>query len=232
VHSGNCVLSVIGDFDEATLVKQLESALEALPQSGTALPVQPDLSDWVITPANHTLNKNREQAVVLTGYPDPGIIAADESMRATVLNELFSGLSSRLFETVREEQGLAYYVGATRVSGMRSGAFVFYGGTHPAQAEAVHAAIDDEVERVRSGGVEQVELDRCKKRIRAARAMGMQVIGSRAMEAALNQLYGEPIDDGATFNRRLDAVTLADLAQHAQTYFKPEQCVRLLVRKS
>jgi zinc protease len=231
VHSSNCVLSAVGDFDEAELLKQLDLLLEALPQSSTPIPPQPDLNGWSIPAGMLTLHKNREQAVVLTGYPDPGIVAAAESVRSMVLNELFSGLSSRLFETVREQQGLAYYVGATRVSGMHSGAFVFYAGTHPEQAEAVHSAIDDELNRVLSGGVEQSELDRCKIRIRAARAMSRQAIGNRALELALNKLYGEPIDDGATFNKHLDAITLSDLTNHAQTYFTPGKCVRVLAKK-
>jgi zinc protease len=231
VHAGNLTLAVSGDFNEAELIAQLETALEELPATRGTIAQQVDWQQLIIKPGVHTLHKNREQAIVLAGYPDPGILSASESVCAMVLNELFSGLSSRLFERVREEQGLAYYVGATRVSGLHSGAFVFYGGTHPQQAEAVHAAIEEEVERVRSGGVEKIELDRCKKRIRSARAMRMQAIGSRAMEAALNKLYGEPVDDGETFNRRLAALTLDDLSQHAQRYFKNDQCVRLTVSR-
>ena len=47
------------------------------------------------------------------------------------MNELLSGMSSRLFERVREDKGMAYYVGSTRVLGLRDSMFVLYAGTHP-----------------------------------------------------------------------------------------------------
>jgi zinc protease len=170
----------------------------------------------------------REQAVVMRAYPDCGI-QDDDFTVGEVLNELFSGMSSRLFERVREDQGMAYYVGSTRVIGLRRGMFAFYAGTHPEQAEAVVREIDREIERVAEGAVSTDELARCRTRLKAARPMGKQTIGARAMHAAIQTTYGLPIDDDADYAAKLEAINAETLADFVKNYFKPGHGVQLIV---
>ena len=74
--------------------------------------------------AVESLTQERAQSVVLHAFPSVGIQHADRLL-AELLNELFNGLSSRLFEAVREEKGLAYYVGASQVIGYGDAMFFF-----------------------------------------------------------------------------------------------------------
>jgi len=147
-----------------------------------------------------------------------------------VADELFSGMASRLFERVREEKGLAYFVRSSRVIGLESGLFYFYAGTAPAHAEEVLAEMEAEIARVASGGVEESELRRCQIRLKAAKRQSMQTNSSRAMQAALNALYGLPINDWQDFDQRIDAVTRDDLAVFARTYLRKDRRVQLTVR--
>jgi zinc protease len=148
---------------------------------------------------------------------------------AEVLNELFSGMSSRLFERVREDQGMAYYVGTTRVIGLRGGMFVFYAGTHPDQAEAVVREMNAEIARVAAGEVTDDELARCRTRLKAARPMGKQTIGARAMHAAIQVTYGLPIDDDVAHAAQLDGVDAAVLARFAKEHFVETKRVQIIV---
>ena len=75
-----------------------------------------------------SLALERAQSVVLHAFPCVGIRHADRLL-AELLNELFNGLSSRLFEAVREEKGLAYYVGSSQIIGYDDAMFFFYAGT-------------------------------------------------------------------------------------------------------
>ena len=227
VRAGNLVLSVTGDFQPSTLVERLRPLLE------TQLPAE--AFDSVDAPApvatvayigHETME--REQAVVLQAYPDTGIQSKDYIV-AEVLNELFSGMSSRLFERVREDQGMAYYVGTTRVIGLQTGMFVFYAGTQPEQAEAVVREMDIEIARVAAGEVTKEELARCRTRLKAARPMGKQTIGARAMHAAIQVTYGLPIDDDVEHASQLDQVDAAALARFANTYFTSDKRVKLIV---
>ena len=87
-----------------------------------------------------------------------------------------------------------------------------------------------EIERVRSGGVTAAELRRCQVRLKAAKRMGLQTNGARAMSAALNGIYGLPVNDWRDYDARVDAVTLADIQAFARRYFDRGQRVQLVVK--
>ncbi|MDQ8207091.1 pitrilysin family protein [Coraliomargarita sp. SDUM461003] len=227
VRAGNLVLSVTGDFQSSALVERLRPLLETQLSADAFEPNLAPASVETVAYVGHE-TMEREQAVVLQAYPDTGI-QSNEYIVAEVLNELFSGMSSRLFERVREDQGMAYYVGTTRVIGLQTGMFVFYAGTQPEQAEAVVREMDIEIARVAAGEVTEDELARCRTRLKAARPMGKQTIGARAMHAAIQVTYGLPIDDDAEHASQLDQVDAAALARFANTYFSSDKRVQLIV---
>ena len=172
---------------------------------------------------------DREQAVVLQAYPDVGI-KDERYVVGEMLNELFSGMSSRLFERVREDKGMAYYVGSSRVVGLHSSMFVFYAGTHPSQAAEVIIEIDAEIAHVAAGEVTEEELARCRTRLKAARPMGRQTIGARAMHAAINLTYELPLDDDAEHAEKLDGVDATAMAEFAKEFFDVQRQVRIIVQ--
>ena len=221
------MLAVTGDFKREVIIERLSPLLE------TKIPAQPfEVADTSapLEVAAYTGREamDREQAVVLQAYPDEGIQDKDFVV-AEMLNELFSGMSSRLFERVREDQGMAYYVGTTRVIGLKTGMFVFYAGTHPDQAEAVVREMNIEIERVAAGEVTEDELARCRTRLKAARPMGKQTIGARAMHAAIQVTYGLPVEDDTEHAAQLDQVDAVALARFAKYHFVGSKRVQLIV---
>ncbi|MGB0744578.1 MAG: M16 family metallopeptidase, partial [Opitutales bacterium] len=227
IVAGNLILSVTGDFDREQLLADLKpllsGGLSQLPFEPKLLPI-PEVAE--AKDLKETME--REQAVVLQAYPDAGI-QDEDFVTSEMLNELFSGMSSRLFERIREDQGMAYYVGSTRVIGQQGGMFVFYAGTHPSQAEQVLAEIDLEIERIAKGEVTDDELARCRARLKAARPMGRQTIGARAMHAALQLSYGLPLNDDAEHAAKLDAMDAVQLARYVGKKFDSSNKVRLVV---
>lgn len=227
VVSGNAVLAVAGDFEPKKLRPALEKLLKALPKGAlaprTAVFNEPaSVGDFVeIQP--------REQAVVYQAFPAPGLLAPDFYV-GEVADELFSGMSSRLFERVREEKGLAYFVRSSRVTGVDTGLFAFYAGTTPARYSEVLAEVDAEIARVQSGEVTADELARCQTRLKAARRMGLQSNSARAMHAGLNTLYGLPADDWQGYDARIDAVTIEALRVFALRYFQRARRTQLVVK--
>jgi zinc protease len=227
VCARNIVLSVTGDFQREAMAERLRTLLEKELPVQTFQPAQAVASPRAKAYTGHEA-MDREQAVVLQAYPDVGLHSEDYIV-AEVLNELFSGMSSRLFERVREDQGMAYYVGTTRVIGLETGMFVFYAGTQPSQAQAVVDEMQIEIARVAAGEVTEDELARCRTRLKAARPMGKQTIGARAMHAAIQVTYGMPIDDDAAHATKLDQVDAAELARFAKQHFTETQRVQLIV---
>jgi zinc protease len=171
----------------------------------------------------------REQAVLGQAYPGPKVHAQDFYV-SEVADELFSGMASRLFERVREEKALAYFVRSGRVIGLDAGMFYFFAGTQPGRETEVLDEINAEILRVQSGGVDAQELARCQARLKAARRQSLQTNGSRAMQAALNALQGQPINDWKNYDGRIDAVDGPALAAFAQKYFQRSLCTQLVVK--
>ena len=229
VTASNLVLSVSGDFDRADLQARLqpllESGISTEPFTVDQTPTYPGPAEAV----NVVEVMDREQAVVLQAYPDVGIKDQRYAV-GEMLKELFSGMSSRLFERVREDKGMAYYVGSSRVVGLHSSMFVFYAGTHPSQAAEVIIEIDAEIARVAAGEVTEEELARCRTRLKAARPMGRQTIGARAMHTAINLTYELPLDDDAEHAEKLDRVDATAMAEFAKEFFDAQRQVRIVVQ--
>ncbi|PXA05133.1 insulinase family protein [Coraliomargarita sinensis] len=227
VRAGNIILVVAGDFDRDQLMTELTPLLA---EDLCREPFAPKLSPFPGLRESLDLTEamEREQAVILQAYPGSGI-QDDDFVTNEVLNELFSGMSSRLFEQVREDRGMAYYVGSTCVIGLDGGMFVFFAGTHPSRVEEVLVEIEKEIDRVVRGEVTDEELRRCRIRLKAARPMSRQTIGARAMHAALQLCYGLPLNDDAEHAVKLDATDATTLADFAKRHFAPDNKVRLVV---
>jgi zinc protease len=227
----NVVLAVAGDFDPAKLTPKLKAFLARIPRgpapvaaaaSDPSRPLPAECGDFVE-------QQPREQAVVLQAFTGPRVHSEDFHV-SEVADELFSGMASRLFERVREEKGLAYFVRSARVMGLDAGMFYFFAGTQPGREAEVLAEIDAEIARVQAGQVEAAELARCQTRLKAARRQALQTNSSRAMQAGLNALQGQPINDWKNYDARIAAVSIADLAAFAQRHFQRARRTQLVVR--
>jgi zinc protease len=224
---GNVVLAVAGDFEPRRLVPALKAFLARLPR-GAAAGARRAAQGGPAEVGDFTVVQPREQAIVMQAFPGP-VRGAPDYYVGDVADELFSSMASRLFERVREEKGLAYFVRSSRVTGLDAAMFSFFAGTQPGREAEVLAEIDAEIERVRSGGVEAAELRRCQARLKAGWRQGLQTPSARAMRAGIDVLQGRPIDDWTRYDGRIDAVTIADLAAFARRYFERTQRLQLVV---
>ena len=225
--ASNVVLAVAGDFNARQLAPKLKALLAKLPRG--RVPVYAARFTGPAETGDFSEQQPREQAVVLQAFPGPRV-NADDFYVGEVADELFSGMASRLFERVREEKGLAYFVRSGRVIGLDAGMFYFFAGTQPGRDAEVLAEIDAEIARVQLGGVEPAELARCQTRLKAARRQGMQTNSARTMQAALNVLQGQPVNDWRSYDGRVDGVSITDLAAFAQRHFQRGLRTQLVVK--
>jgi zinc protease len=225
IVSGNAVLAVAGDFEPKKLGPVLKAFLAKLPSGQVAQRPAKIIS----TVGDFIEQQPRQQAIVFQAFPGPGLQSPDYPV-SEVADELFSGMSSHLFERVREEKSLAYFVRSNRMVGLEVGLFYFYAGTSPERYPEVLAELDLEILRVQQGRVTPEELRRCQIRLKAGKRMSQQTNSARAMQAALNAIYGQPVNDGPLYEARIEAVTLSDLQAFAQKYFQRSQRVQLVVK--
>jgi zinc protease len=221
------VLSVAGDFDPGKLVPKLEAFLRRLPRGeplGAGKPFEGPAA-----PGDHVKKQPREQAVVLQGFSGSALLAPDY-YSGEVLDELFSGMASRLFERVRDQKGLAYFVRSGRLSCRSTSMFYFMAGTQPGKEGEVLEEIGAEIARVQAGDVAAEELLRCQVRLKAGCRKALQTNSSRAAQAAVDVLMGRPPNYWKNYDRLVDAVTLADLAKFAQVHLQASRRTQLVVR--
>lgn len=225
VVGSNAVLVVTGDFDPDRDLPLFEAFLLDLP--GWAF--QPREVPFAPAGAGDFEEfAPREQAVVLLGFPDAGVMAPDE-LSGQILHAACSDMASALFTKVREERNLAYFVAATRMLSLNTGQFSFYGGTHPDSAGEVLEAFRGEAARLRTEGLSPDEFERARIRLKGQMRMQRQTIGARASAAGLNALYGLPLNDWKDYDARLDRLTREDVGRYAAQYLRAEQGVSLVL---
>lgn len=226
LRSSNVTLAISGMFDAENVVPRLEALMAKLPQGEPPKSASP--FEKPAAPGVHRSPMERQQAIVFHAYPGPGLLA-DDFYVSEVADELFSGMSSHLFERVREKLGLAYFVRSSRIVGLDTAMFYLYAGTSQQGYDRVIAELIGEVERVRAGKLADEELARCQSRLKAARRMGLQTNASCSSHAAMNVAYGLPANDGTEYDRKIDSVNKEDLARFADRYLKESSRVELVI---
>jgi len=223
----NCVLAIYGDVQTAPVRAAVERAFAAWKAAPLpALNSGPRALDAL---QRVTETRDKKQAVLVIGYRGVTLQDADR-YPLDLLHEACSDLGSRLFLRIREQLGLAYYVGALNVVGLAPGYFAFYAGTAPDQAARVEAELLKEAELLRAEGLTAEELRRAKAKIIGQRKIARQDLGDFATATALDELYGLGHAYTETEDARYEAVTLEQLRAVAGKYLRPEALVISLVQ--
>jgi predicted Zn-dependent peptidase len=156
-----------------------------------------------------------EQANILLGVP--GISATDDrrSAMAVVNSVLGGGMSSRLFQEIREKRGLAYSVYSFSPSYSDAGLFGLYAGCSPAKAGQVAELLLSEFQRFAREGISDDELARARGQLGGASALALEDSDTRMSRLGRSEITLGEFADLDESLRRLDLVTTADVAELA-----------------
>ena len=229
----NIVIAASGDFDRDALAATLEEKFSAARfRSRNAEKFSENFKKFAPQRARTCEVEApvpAEQTIVQLAFPDVGF--RDERYRVgTLIEELLSGMSSRLFLEVREKRGLAYFVGANRVGSPETGMFVLSAGTKRGKEKHVLEEMRREMRRLREGKISADELLGAKTRICVARRTAHQRAAARCGNAALNSLYGLPVNRDSELEAQLGALTADDVARYACEILSPDFELALTVR--
>lgn len=188
VTGRNGVVAVCGDVDRAEVIDCVSASLAGM-GGGEKLfdGAGGDLVVPAVTGSTVTDFHDKSQAVLLVGFPTGGIAHPDQTA-LELLDEACSDMASRLFIRIREEMGLAYSVGASRVLGLDTGCFLFYVATSPEGLEEVQVALLEEIAKLAEGGLTAEELERAQASLIGKDAIGLQSAGQWAGTMAINEL--------------------------------------------
>jgi predicted Zn-dependent peptidase len=220
------VVAAAGRLDHDTVVQQAERAFRHV-LDGAAQPAAPRLAGAAASPGEgrgvRLVSRGIEQANLVLGCAALSR-TDDRRFPLGVLNAaLGGGMSSRLFQEVREKRGLAYSVYSFTSQHADAGLWGVYAGCLPSKADDVLAICRDEIAKVVSGGLTGAELERGKGQLRGSMVLGLEDPSSRMSRLGKSELVYprlEPVDD---ILASIEAVTHDDVrAVAADILAKPK----------
>ena len=228
VVAKNGVIFVFGDVKAAEIKQLFEQALAGMKPGTLAL-----TDAHPAAPLNkiETVESRKEKAqgVIMVGYRGADIFSPDR-YPLQLIDEASSDLGSRFFVRIREQMGLAYYVGANQMEGLVPGLFAFYLGTDPQKIEPVKTALLDEIHKLATDGLTTEELARAKKKVIGQQEIANQSNDSFGYQCALDEIYGLGFNYYKSLEHGVEAVSLDDIKRVAAKYFRDQPYVLATVR--
>ncbi len=204
---GNVVVAAAGAVDHDRICDLLDHALS---QPGARRGGRSPVRQAPVAPPieQADVGRDTEQAHVAIGLPGPDRDDEDRHSLGIVEHILGGGMSSRLFQSIREERGLAYSVYSYRLGFQGAGAMAVYAGTSPDQSATVRGLIEEEIDGMAASGITQAELDAAKSHVRGATALGLEDSGARMGRIGHAQLVHGRVLTLDEIDDRLTALTL------------------------
>jgi predicted Zn-dependent peptidase len=217
----NMVFSAAGNLEHDAFVAQVEKEFDSLTARGE--PAAPKVDAPKATP-HITLKRKKalEQVQFCLGVPAPPV---NDPRRYGVylLNTMLGGgMSSRLFQTIREDQGLAYAIYSEMNPFRDTGSLCVYAGTSVDKTRKVLQLTLQELRRLKEETVSDVELKRAKDQVKSNMVIGLESSGSRMANLARQQMYFGRFFGVDEMMEQIEAVTTADVQELAQELFQPE----------
>jgi predicted Zn-dependent peptidase len=221
---GNIVVAAAGHVDHDRFVAGVEEVFTA--GRDTSDHTHPNGRGRALPEAASTrtcIDRGTAQTHLVWGRPTFG--QSDPRRFALVLlsNAFGGGMSSRLFQRVREELGLAYSVFSYQSFYADAGVSGVYVGTRPEWADRAEAVINEELARLAAGGLTADELDDVKGQVKGQIVLSLESSSARLHRLAGTELYDEPFRTMDEITELVEAVTLDDVAALAAEYFPPDR---------
>jgi predicted Zn-dependent peptidase len=217
----NLVIAAAGSVDHDEVVALAERTLGDLQRDDRAAAPEAAPADPAATV--RFLRKDTEQVHVCLG--GVGLPRHDDRrFAARVLDAVFGGLSSsRLFQAVREERGLAYSVYSFAGQFQDTGQVGLYVGTRPDNLQEAMEVVAGELDRLREQPATPDELERAKENVKARIILGLESSSARMNRLGGSLLYGLPLLEPEELMAKIDEVGLADLEALAQELWAPSR---------
>jgi len=210
--TGNVVVAAAGNVDHDELVALAERYLVDLP---TGPRTSRNLGASKTQKPFAYVNRDTEQAHILLGVVTMDSRDPDRFPLQLISDVLGGGMSSRLFQKIREQRGLAYAVQSFPSLHQDTGEFCIYVGTNPENTEVVLGLIKAEFADIAANGVTPEELDRAKESAAGHLVLSTEATRTRMVRMGRAEITGTEVLSADDVIQRLNAVTMEDLQRVA-----------------
>jgi predicted Zn-dependent peptidase len=216
---GNLVISAAGNVNHHEFVQLLGKQFGQLPAGSNGWHDSPPKINSRIILRN---KKALEQVQICVGVPSYRI-SHERRYVSYILNTLLGGgMSSRLFQNVREKQGLVYSIFSELNPFRDTGLLSVYAGTSRESAPKVVQAIVKEFRQLKENAISEEELKRAKDQLKGSLMLSLESSTARMSNLARQEMYYDRFFGMDEIIQRIQDVALADLLQSANELFQPE----------
>lgn len=214
---GRIVISIAGNYDDTFIdfIESLFQSFEKPTKNKSTLLEIPTFHANIVS-----MNKDVEQAHLCLGFPS--ITSNDYRKYAlSIVNDVIGeSMSSRLFQEVREKQGLAYSIYSYYALYEQAGAFIIYGGTAPENTEKLQQTITGVLKEAVEQGISEEEIKRAKQSIKSSFLLGLESMESRMSRNGHQTLLGQDLLTVDEVLQTIDNITKQEVDQVVQQTFQ------------
>lgn len=215
----NFVFAAAGNLDHGELIEMVSEHFGGLKPRGSQL-VSPTPTSFAPVVLRH--KEGLEQSHLVIGAPCPSLISEDRYVAHLLSAILGAGMSSRLFQSIREEKGLVYTVLSSVMAFKDCGYLDIYAATSTNQLGETIDAIMDELRRIKAEVVNEEELRRNKDQLKASLMLNLESTSSRMSSLAQQEMnFGRFISPDEII-KRVEAVTAEEISRLANEIFRAE----------
>ncbi len=220
----NTVISVAGCFDEDTLIGLCEEFF-----SQKSVEVPHPLGEVMFHSGRWTEKKDIEQAHLSIAYPAYDLFS-DRLYSKSLLNNILGGsMSSRLFQSLRENHGLCYSIYSYSASYPRAGMMGIYAGLSKDTLPAAYDMIEKEIHEICTKKVSDYEIEKARSQLKCSIIMARESVSSRMSENGRSQILLGRVRTDDEILAKVACVTAADILEDANRIFNSgEQAVFIL----
>jgi len=228
----NIVVSVAGNIsDKDTLIKKIGGMFNSTNTEKF------DYANYNIPSLNEKVSvvknlHNQQTAWLILGWQTGGVCDKKEYAALNIINTILgSGMSSRLFVNLREQEGLAYQLGSSYSPNMLAGSFIVYVGTNPATLEHSKQKALSEVYKFKTQFVSDKELKEAKERLLGQYVIALETNSDKAETLGWFEASGRGFTFLDEYETLINSVTASDLIEVANKYFNNNYVMSVVTTK-
>lgn len=221
----NLFVAVAGNFDCETLYAQLSRELEGIPSR--TVQVHREIPPF--SSGREYVTKDITQTHLVFGFPGPSATDTNRYVYDMLSNALGGGPISRLFERIRENEGLAYSIYTFSSSYLTTGMMGVYAAVAPENLERTIQLAFEEVRKLREEPLPKTEHETNREQLKGNLLMALENTSNRMTRMAKAMMYHGRLLTVSEVVEAIDAVSVKDIQDLAQDLFQPERCAMLVL---
>lgn len=229
----NLVISINGNIDKDKTIQDLNNIFKPKENTKNFDFAQYNSKIPTVTTPRQTIQKvpTTETAWILLGWQTNGVLNEKDYATLQVIDSLLgSGMSSRLFKDLREQEGLAYQLGSGYSPNVLRGSFLLYIGTNPQTLDKAKSGLFTEITRLKTEYVGDKELQDAKEKLLGNYVIGLETNLDKASNIGWYEASTRGYEFKDKYEKLINSVTDSDIIEIANKYFTDDYILSIVTK--